>query len=217
MIKRKSRYATLEMLSKHPEWNIVDLGCGKGGACPNANVLVDRNNWSSDFPGKEFVVHDLSKLPLPFKDKEFDFCWASHILEHMEDPTEFLKEIVRISKAGYIEVPTPLIDNLVSGDDFRDPHGHKWWIFYDDEEEKMTLRPRRHIVLKTIDIPELNLLYPFFRSSFVLELCWEDSINMEIGDEKYFYEDKEYDLEETKFQPWVMGQLAFQALKRHHG
>ena len=30
MIKRKSRYATLDMLKKHPEWNIVDLGCGKG-------------------------------------------------------------------------------------------------------------------------------------------------------------------------------------------
>tara|TARA_Y100000593_G_C4266184_1_gene314917 strand:+ start:173 stop:346 length:174 start_codon:yes stop_codon:yes gene_type:complete len=40
VIKRKSRYAILDMLKKHPEWNIVDLGCGKGGACPQATWVM---------------------------------------------------------------------------------------------------------------------------------------------------------------------------------
>jgi ubiquinone/menaquinone biosynthesis C-methylase UbiE len=192
-------------LKNNPELRVVDLGSGTNGSCPHADVLVDANDHSSHFPDKEFIVHDLDGSTLPFEDNEFDFCFASHILEHVTDPLSFLEEITRVSKSGYIEVPSPLIDNLVSGDDIHDPHGHKWWVFYDDVKEKVILRPRRHIVHKTVDIPELNKLYPFFRSSFVIELYWENSIEAEIGDEKYSYENNEYDLSRYKVQPWVLG------------
>ena len=123
----------------------------------------------------------------------------------MPDPIAFINDIVRISQRGYIEVPTPLIDNLVSGGDVNDPDGHKWWLFYDDHKEKIIARPRKHIVLPCVSIQELNMLYPWFRSSFVLELYWEDSVDIETGDEKYFYEDNEYDLSKQNVQPWVMG------------
>ena len=207
MIKRISRYNILQALEDNPKLNVIDLGCGTKGACPSANVLVDRKDWSSDFKDKEFIVHDVNVLPFPFEDEQFDFCFKSHILEHVIDPIGFLGEVVRISKSGYIEVPSPLIDNLVSGDDQQDPHGHKWWVYYDDALEKIIIRPRKHIVHKTVDIPELNKLYPFFRSSFVLELYWEESIKLEMGDEKYFYEDKQYDLSQTNIQPWVLGNM----------
>ena len=206
MITRYSRYDIFEKLKSSPELRVIDLGCGSAGACPYAEVLVDMNDWSANFPDKKFIVHDLNKFPLPFYDKEFDFCFASHILEHVHNPIEFLKEVVRISKSGYIEVPSPLIDNLVSGDDVGSVNGHRWWCFFNDAEKKLILRPRRHIVHKTIDIPELNKLYPFFRSSFVIELYWTDSINIELGDEKYSYENKDYDLSVDRLQPFVMGE-----------
>jgi len=76
---------------------------------------------------------------------------------------------------------------------------------YDDHNEKIIARPRRHIVAPCVSIPELNMLYPWFRSSFVIELYWEDSVDIEIGDEKYFYEDNEYDLSKQTVQPWIMG------------
>jgi len=205
MISRTSRYHILKVLEDNPNWNVVDLGSGTNGSCPSANVLVDRADWSSKFPEREFVVHDLNSLPLPFKDKQFDFSFTSHILEHIINPVEFLKEVVRISTSGYIEVPSPLIDNLVSGNDQLDPYGHKWWVYYDDVKEQIVLRPRRHIIQTTVEIPELNKLYPFFRSSFVIELYWEGSIKSEMGDEKYFYEDKYYDLSKDDISPWKMG------------
>ena len=205
MIKRTSRYHILQILEDNPEWNVVDLGSGIAGSCPSADVLVDRADFSASFPDKRFIVHDLNNLPLPFEDDEFDFSFCSHLLEHVIDPISFLKEVTRISKSGYIEVPSPLIDNLVSGDDYRDPYGHKWWVFFDDVDEKITLRPRRHIVEKTIDIPELNKLYPFFRSSFVIELMWSRTIEAEMGDEKYFYENNNYDLSRDTISPWKMG------------
>ena len=205
MIKRKSRNGVFEHLKNNDDLSVVDLGCGTNGACPYADVLVDRNDWSDKFIGKKFVTHDLNNSPLPFEDKEFDFCFASHILEHVTDPVTFCKEMTRISKSGYIEVPMPLIDNLVSGDDGWDPNGHKWWCYFNDDESKLVLRPRRHIVHKTVDIPELNKLYPFFRDSFVLQVYWEDSIELEMGDEKYSYEETEYDLSQNQLDPWILG------------
>tara|TARA_R100000008_G_scaffold398_1_gene385 strand:+ start:9278 stop:9898 length:621 start_codon:yes stop_codon:yes gene_type:complete len=205
MITRTSRYHVLKMLEESPNLSVVDLGSGNAGSCPDADVLVDRADFSASFPDKQFIVHDLNNLPLPFEDHEFDFSFCSHLLEHMTQPLEFLKEVVRISKSGYIEVPSPLIDNLVSGDDYRDPYGHKWWVFFDDVGEKIILRPRRHIVEKTIDIPELNKLYPFFRSSFVIELMWSRTMEIEMGDEKYFYENSNYDLSRDTINPWKMG------------
>jgi len=206
MIERRSRYDVFDYLEANPELHVVDLGCGAAGACPFADVLVDIHDHSSRFEDKKFITHDLNVTPFPFKDKEFDFSFTSHILEHIKEPIPFLQEIVRISKSGYIEVPSPLIDNLVSGNDGSDPNGHKWWCFLNDMKGELILRPRRHIVHRTVDIPELNKLYPFFRSSFVLELYWEDSIDAVIGDEKYFYENKEYDLSKDHIDTWILGE-----------
>jgi len=206
MIKRSSRYEVLNMLKKNPDLKVVDLGCGRNGSCEYANVFVDANNHSRYFMDKNFVQHDLNVYPYPFEDKEFDYCWASHILEHIKDPVMFVKEMSRISKSGYIEVPTPLIDNLVSGDDIHQPHGHVWWIFYEDLQSKIVVRPRRHLVHKTVDIPELNRLYPFFRESFVIELEWSNEINLEMADEKYSYEGKNYNLSVEEMRVGILGE-----------
>ena len=203
-MKRTTRDHVLSVLKENPKWNTVDLGCGATAACEFANVLVDARDWSANYPDKKFVVHDVNGTKLPFEDKEFDFCFASHILEHVIDPLSFLEEVVRISKRGYIEVPTPLADNLVSGDDWGE-QGHKWWLFYDDVNNKLTIRPRKLILHKTVDIPELNKMYPFFRAGLVLEFCWESSIDVEIEEEKYSYEGREYDLSKEKVEPWILG------------
>ena len=206
MIKRSSRYKVLDMLKDNPNLKVVDLGCGRNGSCESADVFVDASNHSRFFMEKEFIQHDLNDFPLPFKDKEFDYCWASHILEHVKDPATFVREMVRISKSGYIEVPTPLIDNLVSGDDIHETNGHLWWVFYDDVESKIIIRPRKHIVHKTVDIPELNRMYPFFRESFVIQLEWSDDIQLEMADEKYFYEEKSYDLSAETMRVGILGE-----------
>jgi hypothetical protein len=56
-----------------------------------------------------------------------------------------------------------------------------------------------------VEIPELTVLYPFFRESFVIELYWDSNIDIARGQEKYSYEGKEYDLSKNVIQPWVMG------------
>ncbi len=203
MIKRFTRAGTIDLLEENPTWNVVDIACGATAGIKQANTLVDIHDWSEQYPERNFIVHDVEK-PLPFSDKEYDFVFASHILEHVTDPVKFCSELCRVGKRGYIEVPTPLIDNLVSGGD-QSPLGHKWWLFFDDVYKQVIFRPKREIVHRTIEIPELNMLYPFFRESFVLELYWDDNIDIVQGQEQYSYEDKSYNLSRIKITPWVMG------------
>ena len=212
-MKRKSRYAVKKILQENPSWNIADIACGRTAAWPEAKVLMDVKNYTNSYPKRKFITGNVDD-DLPFRDYEFDFVIASHILEHVRDPLRFCNELKRIGKRGYIEVPTPLCDNLVSGGD-ADPMGHKWWITFNDHEQKIEVRKRQDVVHRTVEIKELNMLYPFFRDSLVTEIYWENStINVEIKNDFYFYEDKEYDLTMQRVAPWILGTSVLSRIRK---
>jgi predicted SAM-dependent methyltransferase len=50
----------------------------------------------------EIIQHDITKTPYPFKDKEFDLCFSSAVLEHIPENNlpDILKEINRVCKRG---------------------------------------------------------------------------------------------------------------------
>jgi len=82
---------------------VLNLGCGNT-VYPSPNVV---NIDAFKVPGVN-VVHDLNKMPLPFKDNEFDLIIANHILEHLPNWWECFKELARIIKVGgTIEVWIP--------------------------------------------------------------------------------------------------------------
>lgn len=53
-------------------------------------------------PRKGVVVYDLNKLPLPFKDNSVDYILCSHLLEHINNPINFMLELHRICKKGAV-------------------------------------------------------------------------------------------------------------------
>lgn len=62
-------------------------------------------------PDSAWVKVDVcDRAPLPFGDKFFDFVVCSHTLEDIRDPIHVCREMSRISKAGYIECPSPLLE-----------------------------------------------------------------------------------------------------------
>lgn len=63
---------------------------------------------------------------LPYKDKEFNFVYCSHVLEHVADPARACEEIMRIGKRGYIETPTRVSDIMLNFTKLKDHH--KWHI-----------------------------------------------------------------------------------------
>jgi len=83
----------------------------------NQTAISQRGSIISppDFGGRSITFYNGKKFPYP--DKHFDYVIASHVIEHVPDPREFLQEIFRISGGrGYIEFPLPTYDYLYDFD-----------------------------------------------------------------------------------------------------
>ena len=173
MLRRTSINFVNNTLSKKANWKIADIGCGYS-ANINASVIADVQDLSNFYKSKNFIKINGKKLP--FKDKEFDFVIASHVIEHVEDFEFFIKELQRISPRGYIELPTRLGDNLV----FENKNDHIWWFTYDDVSNQIIASKKNQLVGPLITVSMNEILTKIFRESFVLELAWEDKIDYKI-------------------------------------
>lgn len=71
---------------------------------PSGRVLSDRYAVRD----VEFIHHDICKKPWPFGDGHFGFSFCSHTLEDVRDPIAACEELMRVSRRGYIEVPSRL-------------------------------------------------------------------------------------------------------------
>lgn len=57
-------------------------------------------NVDNNIHVKADVVHDLNSYPYPFDAAEFKEILADHVIEHLDDPLDFLQEIYRLSGDG---------------------------------------------------------------------------------------------------------------------
>jgi len=73
--------------------------------------------------GKQVVQCDIENLR--FQDNEFDFVYCSHVLEHVLNPEKACKELIRVGKRGFIEVPTKGKDIWLNTAKISN---HRWWI-----------------------------------------------------------------------------------------
>ncbi len=177
MIKRSSKKKIDQILEKN-NWLVLDVGCGYT-ANKYANVVCDTQDLKNFYKDKKFI--QLTEKKFPFKDKEFDFVIASHVLEHVQDPKYFINEIERVSsKGGYIEVPTKLEDNLV----FENKKDHLWHIDYDDDENKILISKKKNYFEPILTVSTIKKLQKYFRKSLVIELYWENEINYSFIDNK---------------------------------
>jgi uncharacterized protein YbaR (Trm112 family) len=49
---------------------------------------------------------------LPFADQAFDYIICAQVLEHVDDPEQMLKELMRVGRRGYIETPSEVAEWL---------------------------------------------------------------------------------------------------------
>lgn len=148
-----------------------------------SNVLLDKfvldnSERSGDvIVDRDFVVADVDKLP--FKDKAFDFVIARHVLEHLPDPENFLKELERVAKAGYIETPSSISEDMGGWD------CHLWDV--DVEENKLKIKSKDkepNIQLKRIPkifgVKAWDSFISKHRSVFYTSYFWSDRIEFDI-------------------------------------
>ena len=179
MIKRTSREHVLKILKENQNnWKILDIGCNIAPV-EFAQTVADVQNFSKFYEekNKKFVL--IKDKNLPFTNNQFDFVYASHVIEHVEDLSFFISELKRISRKGYIELPSILEDNLVLSTNSSDDH--KWMFKFDDVEKVLLVEKKKQLIEPFITHGVLfDSLRKNFRSSLVLELYWENEINYEL-------------------------------------
>jgi hypothetical protein len=75
------------------------------------------------------VVRDIcDREPWPFQDNQFDFVVCSQTLEDVRDPVAVCEELVRVGKAGYIEVPSRLEEQTFGIQGPWVGWGHHHWL-----------------------------------------------------------------------------------------
>ena len=173
MLNRTSIKHLNSIIKENQKWKVLDVGCGYR-AHPKATVIADVQDLSNYYKERKFIK--INEKKFPFKDKEFDFVIASHVIEHVEDFEFFIKELERVSSKGYIELPSRLGDNLV----FENRTDHVWWFLYDDVNNKLVASKRNQIIEPFITVSTGKLFEKIFRESLVIELMWEEKIDYQI-------------------------------------
>ena len=177
MIERTSREYVLEHLQKnHHNWKILDIGCNQD-AVEYAQTVADTEDFSKFYKDKKFILIDGKDLP--FENNEFDFVYASHVIEHVEDIVYFTKELQRISKHGYIELPSMLEDNIILSKNASEDH--RWFFKFDDVNKVLLVEKKKQLIEPFLTHGVLfNSLRKNFRSSLVIELIWKNNIDLKF-------------------------------------
>lgn len=139
---------------------VLDVG---GWACPfnRANWVLDSEPYETrgfyasiglpksqggeteQFTNETWVQRDIcDKEPWPFPDKFFDFSICSHTLEDIRDPLYVCSELIRVSKRGYIEVPSRVIESC-RGQEKKKMAGlshHRWLVEIANDHIQFTMK-----------------------------------------------------------------------------
>jgi len=114
---------------------VLDVGAGVFGACQyiaeetkiDAELhCVDQSYTAKDIVTKRcplihYLVHSVEELP--YDGKAFDVVIAGEIIEHMEDPAAFVKELCRVGKNVALSTVDTRSENAIKHGDYPE---HLW-------------------------------------------------------------------------------------------
>ena len=156
---------------------IVDVGSG-GAPVPFANILVEK--FLGDTPHRTGGIECINQvliegdvMDLPFEDKQLDFVYCNHLLEHMDQPDLAMDELYRVSAKGMIAVPSvesEAVDVYFKSDK---PPVHKWISWRDNIELCMMKFPRGDRLAAIKALMMLGAWPPNARTQWQeVRMCW---------------------------------------------
>ncbi len=112
------RYRFIEKCFQEYKFNgkLLDLGCGKkpyqklydNYSVSSVGIDIEQTPHKNELIDKYFNGKDI-----PYDNETFEFVLCTEVLEHVEKPNEFLKEINRILKSdGYLLITVPFLQLL---------------------------------------------------------------------------------------------------------
>ncbi|MFX0200139.1 MAG: methyltransferase domain-containing protein, partial [Candidatus Hodarchaeota archaeon] len=180
-----------------PTDKVLDIGSGNVPfqlATHLADITIEDDNYGragvpfKNIDGKPFFECNIENLP--FKDKEFDFVYCSHVLEHVTNPEKACDELTRIAKRGYIETPKPSKDLWLNN--AKVSH-HRWAVeninskLVFTEYSKEEIDGLQHDILRRMATDPQTIREKAFSSLIHLKaplfntmLLWEDSFEYKV-------------------------------------
>lgn len=98
---------------------------GGGGSIGSGPERFTKETWQQV---------DICETGLPFADGEFDFVYCGQTLEDIRDPISVCRELCRVARAGYIEVPSLWVeccydvDALPNSYSYPGYEKHRWLV-----------------------------------------------------------------------------------------
>ena len=159
---------------------VLDVGSGDKPHW-RSDVLLDkyigdeygsqRSGSKKTFVSKPIFNADIDNMP--FGNKVFDYVVCSHLLEHVVNPGKAIEEIMRVGRAGYIELP------YEGSQKISDFPTHLWYCRRDGE--KLIFTAKKNVCFdKEIDKLNKSKKIKLEYDKCIISLYWHDKINYEI-------------------------------------
>lgn len=182
---------------------VLDVGSGDKPFW-RADVIVDKFLDDDQQRASGGIIYDKRKVfvkanveKLPFEDKTFDFVFCSHLLEHVKNPDRAIKELTRVAKNGYIEVPNYIME-------FFNPFpSHLWFCDYEngsfiftqkEKNEDFHLKGIKKFGSKLLNIPLFGCLLTKRSDFSIIRHYWRGDVKCKVARSKdpyvYIYKDK---------------------------
>jgi hypothetical protein len=165
---------------------VLEVGSGENPHS-RSDILVDRYILDNTERGGDIIIDRPLVVAdahhLPFRNGAFAYIICSHILEHMDDPPQFVRELQRIGEAGYIGSPSEIAERLFHW------QFHRWYVNLLDDGT-LVLHPKEpeEPFGELFDyLYEYNPAYYFFQRSmpdlFWVEHEWRGTIKLRMADQ----------------------------------
>lgn len=173
-----------QKLNPPPTGLVLEIGSGDNPN-PRSDVLVDRFIGDNTERGGALVVDRPLVVAdghhLPFRDGVFAYAICSHILEHMDDPPQFARELTRVARAGYIGSPSEIAERLFHWS------FHRWYVNLIDDTLVLHAKEPAEPFGELFDyLYEYNPIYYFFQRSmpdlFWIEYEWQGTLPLRMAD-----------------------------------
>jgi len=189
---------------------VVDIG-GGANPSPRADYVIDglsydqRGALSKERTKKERVSRatwielDLcAHSSWPFPDKYFDYALCTHVLEDLRDPVWVCREMCRVAKAGYIEVPSRVVEQSrgVEHPCYAGYYHHRWLVSVRDKKLQFRHKPHSlHVIPGAIvtDVGANQTINPQYAT---LGIEWSGSLDV---DEVLCFDEQEVNRELCEF------------------
>ena len=117
----------------HGVTHVLDYDVHEGRERGHSQVVVPRS--------ARLIVGNATDLP--FQTGAFDYVYASHILEHVNFPDRACQEIMRVGRAGYIETPSPFLEQgLGLGQDGSSELSFHRWLVFSPSHSTLVFEPK---------------------------------------------------------------------------